>query len=147
MTVAEALELTQAANVRISLVGDRIRYQSRGEPPAQVLAALAAAKPQLVALLGSYALSKTAALIGDEVLLADLARLDFRVRRYGNQAGLDDDSGQGRAPPMPLVYAFADRQHEYGLALRALGAPDMLAQLVEMVGPVTHEVQGRANAH
>jgi hypothetical protein len=125
MTVTEALALSESAGVAVSLAGGFIRWQSRGDPPLGVLEALRAAKADLVALLARYDLTDSGALIGDD-LLADLAKLDFRVRRYGNQAALDDDSGQGRVPPIPLLYRFAENQTEYGLALRALRAPDAL---------------------
>jgi hypothetical protein len=118
MSAAEAIAQAEAAGVRICLAGDFIRYQSHGPPPARVLAALRAAKSDLVALLARYALTEGGALIGDD-LLADLAKLDFRVRRYGVQAALDDDTGQGRVPPMPLVHRFSEKQTDYGLALRA----------------------------
>ena len=87
--------------------------------------ALRAAKPDLVALLACYTLAETGALTGD-YLLAELARLGFGVRRYGNQAALDDDTHEGRVPPTPLLYPFAEKQTDYGLALRALRAPDVL---------------------
>jgi hypothetical protein len=107
-----------------------IRWQSRGELPPHVRDALKAAKSEIVALLRSFRLDETDALdatgqTGDAELLAKLAALDFRVRRYGAQAALDDDTGQGRFPPMPLLYEFAERQREYGALLRALQAPDM----------------------
>ena len=63
---------------------------------------------------------------GDAALLAKLAALGFRVRRYGACAALDDDTGQGRAPPMPLLYDFAERQGDFGALLRALQAPNRL---------------------
>jgi hypothetical protein len=125
MSAAEAIAQAEAACVRICLAGDFIRYQSHGPPPARVLAALRAAKSDLVALLARYALAESGALVGDD-LLADLTKLDFRVRRYRVQAALDDDTGQGRVPPILLLHRFAERQIEYGLALRALGAPDAL---------------------
>jgi hypothetical protein len=57
------------------------------------------------------------------------------VRRYGVQAALDDETGQGRVPPMPFLYEFADRQHEYGVLLVVLDAPNMLAgKGVEVAG-------------
>jgi hypothetical protein len=102
-----------------------IRWRTKGgSPPADVLAALKEAKPEIIALLGRYALDASGALNGDD-LLHRLARLGFRVRRWGNSAALDDDTGQGRVPPMSLLYEFADRQREYAAALRALSARDM----------------------
>ena len=77
----------------------------------------------------AYALDSTNALVArlnDDDLLARLAGLGFRIRRYGDRAGLDDDTGQGRVPSRPLLWAFADRQQEYGELLVALSAPDML---------------------
>jgi hypothetical protein len=125
MTVAQALAQAEAAGVDVSLAGGFVRWQSRGDPPTGVLEALRAAKADLVALLARYTLLESGALIGDD-LLADLVKLNFRVRRYGNQAALEDDTGQGRVPPMPLVHRFSEKQTEYGLALRVLGAPDVL---------------------
>ena len=126
MSAIEAISKAEAAGVAISSAGGFIRWRSRGDPPPGVLEALRAAKSDLVALLARYALTERGALIGDD-LLADLAKLDFRVRRYGVQAALDDDTGQGRVPPMPFVRRFSEKQTEYGLALRALRAPDALA--------------------
>ena len=122
MSAVEALALAHAEGVRVSLAGDFIRYQSRGDPPAHVLQALRAAKPEIIALLRRYALDKTGALVGDD-LLTRLAHRGFRVRRYGDQAALDDDAGQ--VPSRFLLYEFADRQREYGALLRTLQAPSM----------------------
>jgi hypothetical protein len=128
MTAAETLKLAHEGSVSVSLVGEFIRWQSRGEMPPHVLAALRAAKPEIVALLRAYALDASGALAGEDGLLRGLARLGFCVRRYGDQAALDDDTRQGRVPPMPLVYAFAGRQSEYGALLCAFGAKDRLGK-------------------
>ena len=125
MSAIEALALANAEGVLVSLAGDFIRYQSRGAPSERVLAALRAAKLEIVALLSRLWLDASGALVGDDDLLRRLAKAGFRVRRYGGQAALDDDAGQGRVPPMPLLYEFADRQREYGAALQALQARDM----------------------
>jgi hypothetical protein len=125
MSVIEALTLAHAEGVKVSLVGDFIRYQSRGAPSERVLAALRAAKPEIVALLSRFSLDASGALVGDDDLLYGLAKLSFRVRRYGGQAALDDDMGQGRVPSSQLLYEFADRQREYGALLQALQAQDM----------------------
>jgi hypothetical protein len=79
--------------------------------------AIALAKTRGVVL--AVFLDKTGALVGAD-LLARLAELGFHVRRYGDQAALDDDKGQGRVPPIPLLCEFADRQREYSAALRGL---------------------------
>src|ERR1700733_12166505 len=131
MTAAEAIAQAEVAGVAVSLAGGFIRWQSHGDPPPGVLEALRAAKADLVALLARYTLVESGAWSGD-CLLADLPRLDFRVRRYGNQAALDDETGQGRVPPMPLLYRFAENQTEYGVALRALRAPDVLPEIAEV---------------
>jgi hypothetical protein len=128
MTAAEALRLAHEAGISVSLVDDLIRYQSHGPPPAHVLDALKAAKPEIVALIRRFSLDASGALIGG-ALLDHLAMLGFRVRRYGDQAALDDAVGQGRVPPMPLLYRFAEKQTAYGLVLRALRAPDSLPTL------------------
>ena len=130
MTAVEALALAHASDVRVSLAGDHIRYQSRGAPPGEVIAALRAAKREILALLGRVSADATGALVGKgsngDDLLARLAKLDFRVRRYGDQATLDDETGQGRVPEdRTLLWEFADRQREYSTALCALGAPSM----------------------
>jgi hypothetical protein len=125
MSAIEALRVAHAEGVRVSLAGDFIRYRSHGPPPDGVLRALKAEKPAIVALLKAYALDRTAALVGEaDGLLARLTKLGFRVRRYGDQAALDDETGQGRVPPMPLLYEFADHQREYGAVLCALQAAD-----------------------
>jgi hypothetical protein len=127
MSAIEALDLAEAFGVEVGLAGDRIHYRSRGAAPAHVLAALKAAKPDIVALLAGYTVDASGALASpDDGLLAALARLNFKVRRYGAQAALDDDGGQGRAPPIHLLHRFAEKQTEYGLALRALRAPHHL---------------------
>ena len=119
MTAAEALRLAHEAGISVSLVGDFIRYQSHGSTPAHVLEALKAAKPEIVALLRRFRLDASGTLIGD-TLLDHLAKLGFRVRQSSDQAALDDDTGQGGVPPMPLLYRFAENQAEYGLVLRVL---------------------------
>jgi hypothetical protein len=78
----------------------------------------------------AYALDSTGALVprvnGDD-LLARLAGLGFRVRRYGDRAGLDDDNNQGRVPSIAYLREFADQQDRYGELLVALSARDMNA--------------------
>jgi hypothetical protein len=98
---------------------------SAGAASEPVIDALKAAKPEIVALLTRYSLTQSGALQGDD-LTAELTQLGFCVRRYGSEAALDDDAGRARVPPMPLLYRFAERQAEYGLALRVLRAPDAL---------------------
>jgi hypothetical protein len=116
MSAVEALALAHAEGVRVSLAGDWfIRWQSPGELPPHVRSALTAAKPEIVDLLRRFRLDETWALDAtggndDARLLAKLAALDFRVRFYGAQAALDDDAGQGRVPPMPLLYQLRERQ-------------------------------------
>lgn len=51
MTAVEALRLAHGAGISVSLVGDLIRHQSCGPPPAHVLDALKAAKLEILALL------------------------------------------------------------------------------------------------
>jgi hypothetical protein len=131
MSAVEALALAHAEGVRVSLAGDWfIRWQSPGELPPHVRSALTAAKPEIVDLLRRFRLDETWALDAtggndDARLLAKLAALDFRVRFYGAQAAFDDDAGQGRVPPMPLLYQLRERQRQYGALLRALQAPNM----------------------
>lgn len=127
MNAVEALALAHAEGVKVSLAGDGfIRWQSPGELPPRVRDALKNCKPEIVALLRRYALDKTGALVGDD-LTARLARDGFRVRLYGAQAALDHDAGQGRVPPMPLLYQFSERRRRYGALLRTLQAPNMKA--------------------
>ena len=125
MSAAEALALAEAAGVVVTLYRDRLRIGSRGLASEPVIDALKAAKPEIVALLTRYSLTQYGALQGDD-LTAELTRLGFCVRRYGSQGALDDDAGRARVPPMSFLYRFAERQAEYGLALRALRAPDAL---------------------
>jgi hypothetical protein len=114
-------------SVKVSLAGDGfIRWQSRGELPPHVRDALKSAKPEIVALLRRYALEATGALFSEaDDLLVHLAKLGFRVRRYGDQAALNDDTGQGRVPSRLLIYEFADRQRGYRALLHVLQAQDM----------------------
>jgi hypothetical protein len=121
-----ALAFAERYGVTIAVVaGDRLRWQSQGPTPGRALKALKAAKGELIDLLVRYRLDPAGGLAGDD-LLAALQAAGFVVRRYGAQAALDDDSGQGRVPPMPLLYRFSDKQAEFSLALRALRAPDWL---------------------
>jgi hypothetical protein len=69
--------------------------------------------------LDGYSIDASRALVSDrDPVLAELARENFRVRRYDDQAAIDDDMGLGRVPAMPLLHAFADRQDEYSGVLR-----------------------------
>ena len=125
----EAVALAERHNIVIGVVGgDRLSWESRGPTPGRALRALKAAKGELIDLLVRYRLDSAGGLAGDD-LLAALRALGFVVRRYGVNAALDDSIGGAldRVPATSLLYAFADRQAEYSLALRALRAPDRLA--------------------
>jgi hypothetical protein len=82
MNATEALRMAHEAGRSVSLVGDFIRYQSHGRPPARVLDALKAAKPEIVALLSRFSLDASGGLIGD-ALLDHFAKL---VSASGNTA-------------------------------------------------------------
>ena len=126
MSAIEALIVAHAEGVVVSLAGDFIRYQSRGAPSDTVLAALRASKREVVALLSRFRLDASGALFSEaDDLLVHLAKLGFRIRRYGDQAALDDDTGQGRVPSRLVLHEFADRQREYGALVQALQAPSM----------------------
>jgi hypothetical protein len=117
-----ALAFAEQYGVTIAVVaGDRLSWQSRGPTPGRALEALKAAKGELIDLLVRYRL--TGGLAGDD-LLAALQAAGFAVRRYGVNAALDALGGALDRVPTSLLYAFADKQAEYGLALRALRAPD-----------------------
>jgi len=123
-----ALAIAERYGVTITVVAaDRLRWQSQGPTPAWALTALKAAKGELIDLLVRYRLDSAGGLAGDD-LLAALQVGGFAVRRYGVNAALDDALGGAlhRAPTASLLYAFADRQAEYSLALRALGASNCL---------------------
>ena len=109
------------------VASDRLSWQSRGPTPGRAIEALKAAKGELIDLLVRYRLDSAGGLAGDD-LLATLRVKGFAVRSYGVNAALDDALGGAlqRAPTASLLYAFADKQAEYGLALRALRAPDYL---------------------
>jgi hypothetical protein len=71
-----------------------------------------------------FALHRDGALYGDS-LLSELCSIHgFNVRRYCDQAGLDDQYRLGRVPPLPVLYRFREKQPEYSAALVALRAPD-----------------------
>jgi hypothetical protein len=126
--VAEALALAERHHVMIALVGgDRLSWESRGPTPGSALKALKGVKGELIDLLIHYRFELAGGLAGDD-LLAALQRAGFAVRRYGVNAALDDSLGGAldRVPATSLLYAFADKRAEYGLALRALQAPDRL---------------------
>jgi hypothetical protein len=121
-----ALALAERYGVTIAVVaGDRLSWQSRGPTPGRALEALKAAKGELIDLLLRYRLDSAGGLAGDD-LLAALQSAGFAVSRHGVNAGLDALSGALDRVPTSLLYAFADKQAEYGLALRALRAPDCL---------------------
>ena len=126
--LARAIALLEKYGIALDLVGDdRLHWRSRGPTPDVALAALKATKGELIDLLVCYRLSSDGDLAGDD-LLAALQAGGFAVRRYGVNAALDDALGGAlqRVPEASLLYAFADRQAEYSLALRALRAPDCL---------------------
>ena len=121
-----ALAFAERYGVTIAVVaGDRLSWRSQGPTPGRALEALKAAKGELIDLLVRYHLDTAGSLAGDD-LLATLRVKGFAVRRYGVNAALDDALGVAlqRAPAISLLYAFADKQAEYSLALRALRAPD-----------------------
>jgi hypothetical protein len=126
--LAPALALAEKYGIALDLVdGDRLHWRSPGPTPEAALEALKAAKGELIDLLVRYRLDSAGGLAGDD-LLATLRVRGFAVRRYGVNAALDDALGGAlqRAPTASLLYAFADRQAEYSLALRALGASNCL---------------------
>jgi hypothetical protein len=123
-----ALVLAEQYGIALDLVdGDRLHWQSRGPTPGRALEALKAAKGELIDLLVRFRLGAGSSLAGDDLLI-ELQRAGFAVRRYGVNAALDDALGGAlhRVPAAPLLYAFAAKQAEYSLALRALRAPDCL---------------------
>jgi hypothetical protein len=128
-----ALDLAERYGVTIAVVaGNRLWWLSRGPTPGRALEALKAAKGELINLLARYRLDSAGGLAGDDVLAALQVR-GVAVRRYGVNAALDDAlcGALARVPPTSLLYAFADRQAEYGLALRALRAMDCLQAKAE----------------
>jgi hypothetical protein len=121
-----ALAFAERYGVTIAVVArNRLSWRSQGPTPGRALEALKAAKGELIDLLVRYHLDTASSLAGDH-LLATLRVRGFAVRRYGVNAALDDALGVAlqRAPTISLLYAFADKQAEYSLALRALRAPD-----------------------
>jgi hypothetical protein len=124
VTALEAVQLARSRGVEIVVDGDVVRCRSRGQAPAGVIEAVRAAKANIVALIGGYSLDRTGALCGHD-LLRRLHQFGFCVRRYGDNAALDDDSGDDHVPPRLLLYEFADHQRRFAEALIALGAPDV----------------------
>jgi hypothetical protein len=121
-----ALAFAERYGVMIAVVGgDRLSWHSQGPTPGCALKALKAAKRELIDLLVRYRLDSAGSLVGDDLLI-ELQGAGFAVRRYGANAALDDALGGAlqRVPAAYLLYAFADKQAEYSLALRALRAPD-----------------------
>jgi hypothetical protein len=139
--LAPALAFAEKYGIALDLVdGDRLHWRSRGPTPDAALEALKAAKGELINLLVRYRLDSAGGLAGDD-LLATLRVKGFAVRRYGVNAALDDAFGGAlqRAPTASLLYAFADRQAEYSLALRALGASNCLEGNCPQSGVATTE--------
>jgi hypothetical protein len=124
MTALEALQLARSNGVEVIVDGDIVRCRSKGEAPPKVIEAVKAAKLEFVALIGGYSLDNTGALHGHD-LLYRLSQLGFRVRRYGDNASVDDDSLDDRVPPRPLLYEFGSCQSRFADALIALGAPNV----------------------
>ncbi len=65
----------------------------------------------------AYDIGDKGQLTGDD-LLAELHRAGFQVKMFGEQAGLEDVTGQGQAPDWNLLWAFAEMQDAYGKELR-----------------------------
>jgi hypothetical protein len=142
-----ALTFAERYGITIAVVADdRLGWQSRGPTPGRALEALKAAKGELIDLLVRYRLDTAGGLAGDD-LLATLRVRGFAVRRYGVNAALDDALGGAlqRAPTISLLYAFADRQAEYSLALRALRAPDCLEGNAQARGEGSAPIGAGAN--
>ena len=121
-----ALAFAERYRVVIAVVGgDRLSWQSQGPTPGRALEALKVAKGELIDLLVRLRLDAAGSLAGDDLLI-ELQVAGFAVHRYGVNAALDDALGGAlhRVPEASLLYAFADKQAEYSLALRALRAPD-----------------------
>ncbi len=59
MSALDALALARAHDVTVELKGDQLRLLSRGQPPDDVLGALKAAKPEIVALVAPDASGST----------------------------------------------------------------------------------------
>src|ERR1700722_10309912 len=119
--LAPALALAEKYGIALDLIdGNRLHWQSGGPTPD---AALKAAKGELIDLLVRFRLDAGSSLVGDDLLI-ELQVAGFAVRRYGVNAALDDALGGAlhRVPAAPLLYAFAAKQAEYSLALRALRA-------------------------
>jgi hypothetical protein len=150
-----ALTFAERYGISINLVaGDRLYWQSQGPTPGRALEALKAAKGELIDLLVRYRLDPVGGLAGDD-LLGALQVGRFAVHRYGVNAALDDALGGvlDRVPATPLLYAFADKQTEYSLALRALRAPDCfqgnayaLREQSAVIGAETRETPEKPSA-
>jgi hypothetical protein len=69
-----------------------------------------------------YGITEEGSLVGD-AFLSELMADGFHVRLFGEQAGLEDVTGQGRVPTTPLLRTFADRQEAYGRELRLRRMP------------------------
>jgi hypothetical protein len=135
MTAAahRALAFAERYGVTIAVVsGDRLSWRSQGPTPGRALEALKAAKGELIDLLVRFHLDAAGGLAGDD-LLAALQLEGFAVRRYGVNAALDGAlrGALDHLPPTPLLRAFADKQVEYSLALRALRAPDWFEENID----------------
>jgi hypothetical protein len=125
MSTGLARALAEKYGIVLDLVGgDRLHWQSHGPTPDGALASLKATKGELIDLLVRYRLDSEGGLVGDDLLA--LQAKGLAVRRYGANAALDGISGAADRVPKALLNAFADKQAEYGLALRALRAPDCL---------------------
>jgi hypothetical protein len=122
VTAAAAFALAEKHGVEIALDnrGDLV-LRSRGSIPPDVLASLRQAKEDMLAALRR--LDRTGALTGDDLLDA-LRRKGFVIRRYGDNAVVDDETEAGRAPPMPLLREVIENHHAYFAALLAWSAPD-----------------------
>jgi hypothetical protein len=118
MNATGALRMAQEAGISVGIAGDFIRYQSHRRPPARVLYALTAAKPEIVALLSRFSLDASGGLIGDALL--DTSRSRFprpEIQRPGGPRGRD------RSGPRSVHTAAASvRRKPDELRARAPGA-------------------------
>jgi hypothetical protein len=114
MSAAAALSLAESAGVSVCLDGDMLRLVASVEPPADVLAALKAAKPEIVALLrreesggqdGRDSEDDVAARI-----LIGLNAMGFGAMLWEDGAlmlrDLRGQSNRPRSPPQALAHEF-----------------------------------------
>ena len=109
-TASDALELARRYNVEITVNGDKLRMHAPAEPPAEVVNAIKAAKPDIIAMLSRLDITSPQ----PEARLPACCTMcgsprpageewTHAIRGRGDAAALDPT----KLPPVPITSALA----------------------------------------